>query len=522
MPTSQQGDRPGAGAPGRRGVSRRDFLARSGQGALGLAALSAGGALELGRAPVAGAAAAPAPVVRPPRFKSAPSLVPPHLQVVDLGIVPATGLLMTTPSPLPTGRELTTAEAVDERLGMSGMMISHPNGSLVWFLPEQGFSTNLQVQSYRGRPVLTYWTGRIESGIGYGNGYVLDQQYQPVATVKAGNGLQADLHELTLTPQGTALLTAYRVRAADLSAIGGPAVGQAFESVVQEVDVATGKVLLQWNSLDHVPVAESYMPMQGKGPQDYFHVNSVALWDADHLIVSARNTWTVYLVDRRTGAVVWRLGGKRSDFSFGTGARFYWQHHVRRLGTAQLTVFDDGAYPPEEPQSRGLVLNMDTTHRRVALAKAFTHPAKLLTYYEGSVQVLPSGNVFVGWGTEPYSSEFASSGELIADYRFPTNDQSYRAFRYPWTATPGEPPAVTLERDEIGGYALRVSWNGATEVAQWQVLSGASAATLEPVAVVPKSGFETAITSHAKGPYVGVAALDVHGKRLGASVPVKL
>ena len=509
----------------RRGISRRALLTRGGQGALGLAALSAGGGLDLGRAAAAKTTTPtppPTKLRRPPRFRTAPNIVPPRLQVVDYGIVPANGLLMTTPSPLPIGRALTTAQAVEARLGMSGMMISNPNGSLIWFLPESGFSTNLQVQTYRNQPVLTYWTGRIDNGIGYGNGYLLSQRYETVATVKAGNGLQADLHELTLTPQGTALVTAYRVSPADVSAIGGSSSGQVFESVVQEVDLATGKVLLQWNSLDHVPVSDSYFTAQGTGPQDYFHVNSVALWDDTHLLISGRNTWAVYLVDRRTGAVVWRLGGKRSSFSIGPGASFYWQHHVRRIGPGQMTVFDDGAYPPEEPQSRALVLNVDTAHMRVTLAKAYTHPAKLLAYYEGSVQVLPDGNVFVGWGTEPYSSEFAPKGELIADYRFPTNDQSYRAFRYPWTGTPTTPPLITIEQDQIGGYALYASWNGATEVAQWQVRSGTSPRTLEPVAAVPKSGFETAITTHAKGPYIAAAAVDIHGKRLGVSAPVRI
>lgn len=504
------------------GFSRRSLLARSGQGALGLAALSTAGALDLTRTAPA-AAATPSPsVVRPPRFRTAPNLVPPRLQVVDYGIVPANGLLMTTPSPLPTGRGLTTAQAVEARLGMSGMMISNPNGTLIWFLPENGFSTNLMVQTYRGNPVLTYWTGRIENGIGYGTGYLLDQRYNTVATVKAGNGLQADLHELYLTPQNTALITAYRVRPADLTPIGGPASGQVYEGVVQEVDIASSKVLLQWNSLDHVPVAESYMRAQGSGPQDYFHVNSVALWDDQHLLVSARDTWTAYLVDRRTGAVVWRLGGKRSDFSIGPGASFSWQHHIRRLGTKQMTVFDDAAYPPEASQSRGLILNVDTTHKRVSLANAYTHPAKLLTYYEGSVQVLPNGNVFVGWGTEPYSSEFTPKGEVLADYRFPTNDQSYRAFRCPWTAIPETPPVITVDKDQIGGYSMRASWNGATEIAHWQVLSGTSPKRLEPVAVLGKAGFETAITTHAKGPYLAAAALDVHGRTLGVSHPLKI
>ena len=507
------------------GFSRRAFLARGGKGAVGLAALSAGSSIGLGLAEPGTASATTdrQSVAASPRghYRTEPDIIPPSLQLTDYGVDPARGLVMTTPSPLPVGRTLTTTEAVEQGLGMTGAMITNPNGSLVWFQESPPLTTNLQVQNYRGNPVLIYWTGRIQTGIGYGNGYILNQAYEPVATVKAGNGLQADLHEFNITPENTALISAYRTRAADLTAIGGPASGVAYEGVVQEIDIATGKVLFEWNSLDHVPVAESQIKMQGKGPQDYFHLNSVALWDANHLLISARNTWAAYLVDRRTGAVVWRLGGKKSDFSIGPGANFEWQHHIRRIGASQITIFDDAAYPVEQKQSRALLLNLDTTHKRATLARAYTHPAGLLTYYEGSVQVLPNGNVFVGWGTEPYSSEFLPNGELLYDLRFPTNDQSYRAFRFDWTATPSTSPKLVGGPDQIGGYALHASWNGATQVAHWQVLSGKSASSLDPIALVPKSGFETAITAHPTGSYVAVAALDVHGKRLGVSPSIK-
>lgn len=506
------------------GFSRRALLARGSKGVLGLAALGAGSGLGLAEPGTASAAGVSPVAGTPPRghFRTEPDIIPPSLQLTDYGVDPAMGLVMMTPSPLPIGRLLSSTEAVEKGLGMTGMMITNPNGSLVWFKESPPFATNLQVQSYRGKPVLIYWTGNIVTGIGYGNGYILNQAYEPVATVKAGNGLQADLHEFNITPQNTALITAYTTRAADLTAIGGPARGVAYEGVVQEIDIATGKVLFQWNSLDHVPVAESYIKMQGTGPQDYFHINSVALWDANHLLISARSTWAAYLVDRRSGAVVWRLGGKKSDFSIGPGANFEWQHHIRRIGPNQITIFDDAAYPAEERQSRALVLNVDTAHKRATLARAYTHPAGLLTYYEGSVQVLPNGNVFVGWGTEPYSSEFRPNGELLYDLRFPTNDQSYRAFRFDWTATPATPPKLAAAPDEIGGYALHASWNGATQIAHWQVLSGKNATSLEPIALVPKSGFETAITAHPTGGYVAVAALDVNGKRLGVSAPVKV
>lgn len=520
--------------PSALGMSRRELLLLGGKGALGAAAVSATALATRGiprsrvpggvpRSPGQRAVGAleTAAVVPAGPFKTAPQLVPPRLQVTESAAPVSAGLLMMTPSLLPTSRMLSDAQAVAQGKGQMGVMIADAKGEPVWFHRTGEMATNLQVQRYRGEPVLTYWSGKVVNGIGYGTGYVLDTSYRRIGAIRGGNGLQVDLHELTLTPQATALVSAYRVRPADTSAIGGTKTGSVYEGVVQEIDVATGKVVFEWNSLDHVTVGESYVKA-GKGPVDYFHLNSVALWDDTSLIISARSTWAGYLVDRRTGAVIWRLGGKKSSFKIGKGANFEWQHHIRRYGSDMVTVFDDGATPVEEPASRALVLEVDTSARTVELVRAAVHPARLLSDYEGSVQALSDGHLFVGWGTEPYSSEFDARGDLVCDYRFPTNVQSYRAFRYEWSGMPPTPPNFVVEPDEIGGYALYVSWNGATEVALWQVLSGEAPGALEPVATVPRAGFETAVTVHPTGPYLTVAALDAKGRRLGVAKTVKL
>lgn len=514
-----------ASATGAHGISRRSLLKAGGIGALGVAAFAGGGAAgwELDR-PTTPSAANPATTpatTTTGRFKSEPTIVPPRLQITDRGAPADEGHLLITPSLLPTVRAMTPAQAVAAGKGQMGLMIADVRGQLIWFEEMPTLATNLQVQQYRGEPVLTYWTGRIEGGIGYGAGHLLDSAYQPVATVKAGNGLQTDLHELTLTPQGTALITAYRATSTDLSAVGGPKSGPVQDSVVQEIDLATGKLLFEWSSLDHVPVTESYLPW-AKGSYDYFHVNSVALWDDDSLLVSARNTWALYRIDRKSGAVIWRMHGKRSDFTMGTGTQYEWQHHARRLADGQLTVFDDGASPAEEPHSRGLVLAVDEANKTVGLVRAYIHPAGLLAEFEGSVQLLDDGRAVLGFGGEPYLSEFDAKGGLLLDARFPTEVQSYRAFRYRWSATPKAPPKVFVEQDGTGGYAVYVSWNGATEVESWRVLTGHAPTSMVAVAEVPRAGFETAITVHPRGNRLAVEGLDRSGRRLGISATVAL
>src|SRR5215203_455769 len=94
--------------------------------------------------------------------------------------------------------------------GQDGPMIIDNKGSLVWFKPMQGeIAADFRVQTYQGKPVLTWWEGALFLGDGDGVGQVLDTNYKPVATVRTGNGYTFDLHEFTITPRNTALVLAY-------------------------------------------------------------------------------------------------------------------------------------------------------------------------------------------------------------------------------------------------------------------------------------------------------------------------
>ncbi len=443
------------------------------------------------------------------RFHSRPDLVPAAVRTRTLGrTVPGDVFLAPQAGPLQDGPEI-----VDS------------SGSLVWFQPLTGddSASDFRVQSYHGRPVLTWWQGDVSGGIGVGEDVIYNSSYQQIATVKAGNGLSADLHEFQLTPQGTALITAeYPVRW-DLSSVHGPKNGIAFDSVVQEIDIPTGLVLFQWDSLDHVPVSSSYeaLPENQVIPYDYFHVNSVDLDQDGTLLISSRNTSAVYKVDHQTGAVIWTLGGRRSTFRMGPGASFAFQHDVRvRSGNDWfITMFDDGAGPPQvHAQSRGLKLFLDVKHKLARDVGQEEHSPPLLASFEGNYQQLSPDHDFIGWGQQPYFTEYNSHAQMVFDGHFVDDNDSYRAYLFPWTGTPTSPPAVAASRrgSKITVYA---SWNGATQVASWRVLGGATPTALAPLATSRRHGFETSITTTRK-PYVAVQALDSHGNALATSAAV--
>ncbi len=405
-----------------------------------------------------------------------------------------------------------------------GPMILDREGRLVWFdpLPTGALAEDVNEQSYRGQPVLTWWQGQVASGYGLGDDLILNSSYQTVATVHAGEGYQADLHEFQITPEGTALITAYQPAQADLSSVGGPRNGTVLDSIVQEIDIKTGRVLWEWHALGHVPLSasETGKPTAATA-YDYFHINSIQQLDNGNLLVSARNTWAVYEISRNTGKVVWTLGGKESSFKMGSGTRFEWQHDARMQPNGTVTLFDDAATPKEERQSRGIQLTLDTDTMSVSLDRSYTHTPSLLASSQGDYQTLADGNAFVGWGAEPYFSEYTPSGQQIFSGCFSAPVTSYRAFRHPWTAEPTSRPSISVSTAPAGRLAIYASWNGATNVADWQLIAGPAPKDLTPQgSPAPPTGFETTIATAMSQRYLAVRALDSTGRVLATSAAV--
>src|ERR1700729_1345414 len=383
----------------------------------------------------------PAPRVRNDisRFVSRPDLVPTAITVTKKASpsVAAGGDLFVAPQYGPV---------------QNGPMIVGPFGGLIWYqpVPHHDPATDFNVQTYQGKPVLTWWQGNVSfAGTGDGVDEIYNSSYRHVATVKAGNGVNADLHEFTITGANTALVTAYYPVLWNTSSAKGAKPRLVLDGVVQEIDIPTGLVLFQWDSLDHVPVSASYQPIpKNTGhPWDYFHLNSAQVTGSGNVIISSRDTWAVYDVSHQTGGIVWTLGGKSSSFKMGPNTSFAFQHDARLLNSGLISIFDDGAGPPDvHKQSRGLVLRLDTTHMTASLVVQDTHSPSILARFEGSDQLLRDGDSLVGFGSQPWITEFDSRGRTVFDARFVDANQSYRAFRYPWTGTPAAPHRWALAR----------------------------------------------------------------------------
>jgi EmrB/QacA subfamily drug resistance transporter len=449
-------------------------------------------------------------------FASAPRLHPPKLTVYTRhrlgGYVMTANFYDVTKPPI---------------VGQSGPLMLDSSLQPVWFrpAPSSEVANNLHEQTYEGRPVLTWWQGKVTATglIDSGEDVVVDQHYRTVARITGRDGWVITLHEMIIRGD-LAFVTVNRNVPRNLSAEGGVEGGVMVDSGVQAYNLKTGKLVATWDALKHISPRQSRVQPPTNGfPWDAYHINSISLQPHDEMLVSMRNTSAVYLVSMRTGRVIWTLGGKHSDFTIPPADRFSWQHDAQLHPGDVLTLFDDhccditgaGVYLPATAPSRGLELKLDPPTHTVSRLAQYTHGVTFHSEYMGNVQRVPGGDTFVGWGEVPFLTEFDRKGQIIFDGAFPPPDMSYRAYLQRWVGKPLTKPSVTVRHGK-GRTLVYVSWNGATQVARWRVRA-AGGATLASAA---RSGFETQVPLGPTAKKIMVQALSASGKVLGTSATI--
>jgi uncharacterized protein YndB with AHSA1/START domain len=395
-------------------VSRRRLLTLAGAGVVGVAGAGSIAGYAVGRTQerrrvqqVAAAAKAATPPV-PPLFTTVvnqPGQAAGDIFITDMGDTAAT-------------------------------LIADGAGNSLWSSAGAKSYANMRLQTYQGRPVITWWESHSTGLAAYAEGQAVieDVAHNVITRVQKHGDVSPDEHEFSITPRGTAYIVSYVKTKADLRSVKGPKDGLVMNGIFEEIDLATGKVLHHWESLDHVALTESHagVPKDPTEPYDYFHINSVAPAPDGNVIISARHTWTVYKVELATGNVRWRFGGKRSDFDLPETATFAWQHDAQFEDPHTLRMFDNGSdgEVTVTDESQVLWFSIDEAGRKARLVRRLVHPAKISAQAMGNAQRLDNGNLFVGWGTAKRISEFSDDGTLLFDATLP--EVSYRAFRQVW------------------------------------------------------------------------------------------
>lgn len=368
-------------------------------------------------------------------------------------------------------------------------------------------TANLQPQMYDGKHYLTFWEGKRIHGHGTGSCFLYDESYQQVHQIQTVNiGVNADFHECKLTDNGTALISAYKIVPWDLRAVGGVANDTILNSYFQEIDIATGELVFSWIASDHFTMEDSYERyMKNSDAYDFFHLNSVSKTPSGDFLISSRHLHMVALIAGKDspgpGSPVWILNGKRNQFtdqSGGAALNFSRQHQAQfhnKEGT-ELTLFDNHAPPSVYTYtdcavdcSKAMRLSLDTNAKTVRLLATYPHSRGLVSSSMGSIQELsdygvPDGNIVVGWGANPTVTEYSlEDGSCVMDIQFSpyhtfnhtfgtSHDTSplitYRAFKADWVGFPSTNPDIAADWET---QKIWVSWNGATEVRSWAVVS---------------------------------------------------
>ncbi len=434
-------------------------------------------------------------------------------------------------------------------IGQTGTLIMDQAGNPVWFRKSSKYTQvrDFKVQSYFGWPVLTLWQGTIAGtqspnpsrpqGEPLPGGYfqIINQHYQVIRTVTAKMGYTADNHEFLITKRNTALFLAIKHVSANLTPYGGPSEGYIRNYSIQEIDLQTDELVFFWDALSNINPIDSNVSASSAKESPYiwdpFHLNSIEEGPNNTILVSMRDMWTIYNIDKATGNVIWRLGGKQSDFTFGLNATFSWQHDARFRSETEISLFDNaccGSKNPPEGTSRGLILQLDYENMTAEKYRTYYHDPALYADHQGNMQQLPNHNQFIGWGVKPYLSEFKYAGNtrenpssnLVYDMQMPNH--TYRAFKSEWVGSPLVPPDIAVELLDNRGTIVYASWNGSTETAAWNVLAGLTPYTMsEVVCNTPRTGFETEMYVQLAGPYFQVHALDGYGHVIGKSLLVK-
>ncbi len=264
--------------------------------------------------------------------------------------------------------------------------------------------------------------------------YELDSSYTIVDTYACGNGYTTDLHELLLLPNGHSLLMSYDPQVVDMSAVvpGGNVAATVSGLIIQELD-RQKNVVFQWRSWDHFKITDATHEDLTAATIDYVHGNALQVDAAGNLLLSSRHMDEITKIDRGTGEILWRMGGKNNQFTFvDDSIGFSHQHALRRIPNGNITLFDNGNF--HSPQfSRAVEYKLDEENKTVTLVWQYRNTPDNYGVAMGYVDRLPNGNTLIGWGVStPSVTEVNSEGMKLFELSLPDNVVSYRAYRFVW------------------------------------------------------------------------------------------
>ncbi len=372
------------------------------------------------------------------------------------GAPPARAALDSIPASFPKIRVLTPSLAGDMQIFLSNftfdtsivsspyLMILSTSGKPLFY---RGMRANCFDFKWQPNGQMTYYDASLHEFL------VMDSSFTVVDTVQCGNGYTADLHELHLLPDGHAILMAYDPEPVDMSAIVPNGKPNAIVTglILQELD-RDRNVIFQWRSWDHFAITDAQGIDLTAPAIDYVHGNAVD-FDADsNFILSSRHMCEITKIDRKTGQVIWRWGGKNNQFTNSNDpVGFSYQHAIRKLANGHFIMFDNGNLRTP-PYSRVVEYQLDEVKKSAALVWEYRHTPDIYGFAMGYAERMDDGTTLIGWGAAtPSVTLVGQDKSTLFELTMPTGMYSYRAVAYRMPPTfqfPFSTPGIA------GSYAL--------------------------------------------------------------------
>jgi hypothetical protein len=309
---------------------------------------------------------------------------------------------------------------------LSGLIILDELGGLITLAPITGTDFLLQPNGE-----MTYFDG-------IGTDYGLDSSLNVVDSFTCTNGYASDAHELIVQKDGGYTILGVTLTDADLSKEpGGSSNAIVQGNVIQTFDSGRNLVF-EWRGIDHYDPTDALDINFTVQPVDFEHANSIDIDSAGNYLLSNRHLSEVTKINGHRGDMIWRFGGTHNEFtSVNDTLGISYQHCARFLPNDHILLFDNGNLHAV-PQSRAVEFSIDTIARKDSLVWQYRHDPPISSTACGSVQRLPNGNTFIGWGIQiggpllptEASTEVQPNGTVVSDWSFGSMAFSYRAMKY--------------------------------------------------------------------------------------------
>lgn len=233
---------------------------------------------------------------------------------------------------------------------------------------------------------------------------VLDTNFVAIDSIQPANGFLLDRHEFALSSSGNYIISGISDSVVDLSAhifngVRGSDTTHLMGYTIQEFD-QNHNLLFEWDSNDEIDPLEAYYDFYGYDSVqfDYCHGNSIKKDLDGNYLISLRHTNSVMKIDSATGNIIWRLGGKRSDFTFVNDSSFSGQHDLKVLPNGNYTLFDNGNMSQPRRPSRAVEYQLDTANKTATKVWEYVYPSPLYARAMGNYGRNASGDQFIGNG----------------------------------------------------------------------------------------------------------------------------